>query len=368
MFVYLNDNRLNTIANDSFFDIKDAIVFLDLRNNILTTLPQALGQLSQLNTLKLQGNNVVHLDVFTMVNIGHTLLQLEISFGNITSWPVEFKYLRGLHQLTIAEVPLQFFPDNAFHGFEQSLSELIIVNSTEQKIPSAICHLRNLDRLSILNNKYLEEKQTPVVQPCVGNKTQVRNLFLVLNYFEQFPNLHDMFSSIVNMVLVGNMLHVMNPNTVQVIDMIQTIDFQSNLFVRIPAALNLYSSLRILILNDNLIQSVEDLDLYKLEKLEILSLDNNPLEYITNDAFKNNQLLNYISLSGTKLIRIPSALKQLPSLNYVYLESLQIECTCDMVDLKTWNVSQINFSKNSMCFMSNEELKDYIVNTLPSCL
>lgn len=367
IYMSLNDNQIHSIENDAFEGLEKNLTVLNLANNKLTSLPSALVKLASLQQLFVTGNPIAFLDAFVMVNIGHTLNFFAISLSKVLHWPTELKFLKTLQHLHIHDLPLQNIPVNAFHGFENTLQRLYVINSKLLKIPSSVCDLQSIIFLKFENNMFLDEVSSPVIQPCTVSKISAAHFVLSGNNLAKFPNVYDMFHDVYNLHFEENKLHIMNPDTLHNISGTYHIYLRGNYFKRIPSAINLFRDLTFLDMSNNSIESVEDNDIYLLEQLFQLDLSDNPIEFITFNAFKNNRNLFSLNLSNTKLNSIPGALMQLPNLRHVSLDGLNIECTCDLSNVKTWNISNINFEGNPQCYLSSERIEEYIKTVLPHC-
>ncbi|KAH3798804.1 hypothetical protein DPMN_152407 [Dreissena polymorpha] len=64
-------------------------------------------------------------------------------------------------------------------------------------------------------------------------------------------------------------------------------------------------------------------------------------------------------LSHTFLTTIPGMVTVLPSLQMLELNNTNIECSCDMVTLKSWNVSHIVM--DGECYQSNQRIQQYLM-------
>ncbi|KAH3724807.1 hypothetical protein DPMN_050634 [Dreissena polymorpha] len=132
----------------------------------------------------------------------------------------------------------------------------------------------------------------------------------------------------------------------------------ANQLRRIPSGLNMFKRLNDLDLNSNLIECVEDNDLIGLRSLTSINLAYNPIQFITNKAFQNNIQLMHVDLSRTFLTTVPVAVTMLPALKALRIEGNDIECTCELANLKSWNVSSIQI--DGLCYQTSERIEHFI--------
>ena len=101
------------------------------------------------------------------------------------------------------------------------------------------------------------------------------------------------------------------------------------------------NTLKHLYANDNKIKTIT---LFKFNgkdpadnSLDIVRLRNNPITYIATDAFKYLKRLSQLSLSRTRLTRLPLALADLTRSDQLNLNNIpDLECTCEESSLGAW--------------------------------
>ncbi|XP_060602373.1 leucine-rich repeat-containing G-protein coupled receptor 5-like [Ruditapes philippinarum] len=363
----LDGNKIKTIETNAFSGIENTTTSLHLQSNNLTTLPLAIGNLFKLRSLNILDNPLHSLDESVMSNIGRSLTSLSIDLNHFTEWPHELHFLRVLHSLSVTHIPFSHLDIHAFHGFEQTLNYLYVIESKLEKVPFAICYLSHLLSFEFSYNSNLEQNKSSILEPCSKKLTSVLILKLDSNNLHIFPDIFSLFPSLTSVSLYNNKLQYIENTKVPSNSKLTSFSLQLNHFERIPYALNKLKSLSTINILENHITTIETPDIAGLTSLTSLTIGYNPITYISPNAFNLNSYLRKISLEHTNLDHVPVAVTNLTSMRHFYLSGMPIDCTCDdMSYLKQWNVSNIvTFRAN--CSSSSETIKTYILNALQAC-
>ena len=362
--MYLGNNRISQVDINAFSGIGHAVTYLDLHNNNLTHIPLALSNLTGLETLHLQENPLITLDARVMIKLGRSLETLFISFDNFSTFPTELHFLNQLSTLKIYNIPFTRLNTNAFHGLESSLTSLTIVTTKLEKIPAAICHLIKLKELTVDDSPNLKQGSS-IFEECSHSMKSVTSLTLNSNHLKYFPKIFSLFPNLETLNLNNNYLQAIESDAIQCNASLKILYLASNNFVRIPASVNKLSNLTVLNIWNNKIQSVEDYDVFLLHQLSEIAVSNNPLSYVSPNAFKYNPLLTKVDFTNTELDHIPRAIIRLSKLSTFFMSGRPIACSCsEMSYLKSWNVTLI--STTPTC-STGESIKSYIMSILPYC-
>ena len=124
---------------------------LNLNGNQLTTLPEAIGQLTNLTTLNLNGNRLTTLPE----SIGQltNLATLELSNNQLTTLPESIGQLTNLTELNLNGNELSTLP--ASIGQLTNLTELYLGDNQRATLPESIGQLVKLSSLHLFGNKKL---------------------------------------------------------------------------------------------------------------------------------------------------------------------------------------------------------------------
>ena len=366
IIIYLYNNYINTIELHAFSGIANAVTYLDLRNNNLTHLPQALEELSSLNYLFLHGNPLLSLDSTIIASIGSTLNTLSISAGNFSRFPTQMNGLTKLSSLTINNIQLPLLHSTVFHSFENSLTSLEMSNSNFESIPAAVCRLRSLNSFTSNYSPNLSKYNASIFDECTHRMITVTSLTLMNNQLTVFPKLGTVFPNLRILDLRYNLLHLIESSSLMGLSALTTLYISNNQFNGIPSAINRARNLHTLYINSNQIDTVEDFDLLLLHNLTHIALNGNPLVYISPLVFSHAPLLSRVDLDYTKLGYIPPAILGLKRMQELNLRGKHIECSCNAMSyLKAWNVSTI--STISATCSSGEAVKTFLTTELPKC-
>ena len=363
--IYLYNNYINNIELHAFSGIENAVTYLDLSNNNLTHLPQALEELSSLNTLYLLSNPLLSLDSTIIASIGSSLNQLSISAGNFSRFPTQMNGLTKLSSLTIDNIQFPLLPSTVFHSFENSLTYLVMSNANFESVPATVCRLKSLNGITLNNSPNLSKYNASIFDKCTHRMTTVTSLTLQYNQLTVFPKLATVFPNLHILDLSNNLLNFIDSTSFISLSSLNNLYIASNHFTSIPSVINRARNLHTLYINNNQIDTVEDFDFQLLHKLTNIWIYNNPLVYLSPFAFTHSPLLTTVDLDSTMLGHIPRAILGLKHIHTLYLSGKPIKCSCNAMSyLKTWNVSTISISATCS---SGEAVKTFLTTELPKC-
>ncbi|XP_053391982.1 leucine-rich repeat-containing G-protein coupled receptor 4-like [Mercenaria mercenaria] len=366
--IKLLSNEISTIDRYAFSGIENVTYALDLQNNNLSSIPMAVYNLPALANLYMKGNPLNSLDVFTQSKITNTLKRLNFDLNEFSTWPNELRLLHNLKSLVVSNINFTHLSSEAFQGFEHSLTMLDMQYAANfETIPDAVCHLSNLQSLSLQFFTGLNENSTSIFDHCTKTLNKVNYLDMGYNKLTKFPDVFHIFPSLTSLHLYQNALEILESEKIPTNNVLSDINLSGNRFKRIPDALNKLQGLTSLDLSYNDISSVEDHDLIGLVHLGRLYLRYNPVKYISTHAFKNNNALTTVYLSGTSLKSIPAAVMSLKNLSYFDFRTTDpIPCTCEMSYLKGWNATAVrNFYGE--CAYFGVKIQSFIMSSLQQC-
>ena len=315
----ISSNEITSIDDTAFENIEEDVTELQLENNNLTSLPSALGNLRMLKSLSIYGNKIKYFDTYTLQKLGPSLVTLRVGVSDGGIWPKGFRYLFELADLTIRDAPTTSLPFDAFLGFEAKLNSLQIENTDLLMVPTALCNLKYLNALSFSNNSKLVDGKNifPMCRPAL---TSVRTVIVSYNSLTGFPVLLNSFPNVTTIRFTNNPdLKYIEESDITTDSILSNLDLSDNGFTQIPEALQRLVHLQRLDLSNNNIITLEDLSVRNMPGLVWISLDRNPLSYISDTAFKNMSSLQTLMLENVQMTVLPRAVLTLPSLNYISL-------------------------------------------------
>ncbi|XP_060606319.1 uncharacterized protein LOC132758648 [Ruditapes philippinarum] len=364
----LDTNAIFFIEQHAFDGIENSLTILQLQNNKLTSVPNAVGRLRNLDYLDVTNNPLKYLGISSLSGIGLSLKTLYIDMTPFAVWPTELVSLTSLQHLTISSIPFESMNSSDFRGFDNSLITLDIKEAPRlRNIPCALTNLPRLTSFYLEHSGRLGANGTSAIAVnCSRPSHSITTFTLENSNLTTFPDVLHNFPRTTSLNLLGNSLEFIEIEKISSANRLAKVDLASNNFRRIPSALNRMINLTELDLSKNLIISVEDVDLSGLSKLQTLSLADNPIRYISTHAFDNNKLLAELNLANTNLRMIPVSVTSLTHLADFDLTGVTITCSCDMAYLKNWNIKPIT-SLDGVCTNTNAALKNFLSTSLPLC-
>ena len=320
---------------------------LDLSNLALTEVPEAIGQLTQLEKLILGGwreefkNQLTGLpDAITNLT---QLQSLDLSYNQLTELPNEIANLTQLHYLILCDNYLAELPNeitiltnlqeldltgNRLTALPKCFGELIqlqilyLSDNRLTELPASISQLSNLKILGLTRNR-LTSCPEPLIQLC-----NIQELGLSENNFKSLPNWLSRLSQLRKLGLantrllevpewIGSLAELRDLYLGEEEGSIGRWGFSttrsSNRLISLPNSLCQLTKLETLNLEGNLIPDLPT-EFYKFEHLISINLDGNPLNSDLDAAYKQGiaSVMQYlkaravgeISLNEAKLILV----------------------------------------------------------------
>lgn len=361
ILIRLDNNRINSVDVDAFKGIPTNVsVDIYLNNNNLQTIPSALEKIGGLSSLYVQNNPLTNIDVLSIV--GPSLSVFSVSLSKFRSWPTQLQNLTRVVHLTLDQIPFKNIDSNALKSVD-SLTSLTISNSKLEQVPDAICLMKDMQLFYFNGNKNLNQTKQLLV-PCSGYALNyVSFVDLSDNDLVTFPNVFDVFPSVKRLQLIDNDIHYIDADMLPHSTMVERLYMAGNRLKRIPGEITKLSGLRQLYLSHNDISTIEECDMAGLRFLELLDLNNNPIEYVSKSALKDAHILNRVELGGTNLRTIPEAFSSLAKISYLNVTGSPIECDCSLKSLR----SVLPLDVQGTCASSSQTINDFIASSLSVC-
>ena len=339
--INLNDNKITQIDRTAFKGIQTTVTKINLQKNLSTHLPQALSTLDTIQELNVQGNPLTRLDGIVMGSFDQTLSSLSFSADHFAVFPTELSLLQNLTVLTVSELPFQ----SIAQGLGPHLSNLNINHSNLTHIPDAVCNMNNWTHLSITFSPNINSNNS-LFNHCLHYVDSVSTLSLSNNQLASVPDISAWFPHVTCLNLSRNNLQNLSLGYFSIKNL-PDLDLSQNLFINIPRALRNNTKLRLEYLNmaNNNMSSIYEPDLQSLHSLKILELNNNPINYISPNAFKDIPWLEKIGLKNTKWFKIPTAVMKIQQQLYVVdFTGSPINCSCsNMSHIRPCSISLLSF-------------------------
>jgi internalin A len=229
---------------------KRGAAILNLAGEGIFELPEEIGQLTNLQALKLQDNQLTSLpdSIAKLIN----LERLDLGGNNLTSLPKAIGRLTNLRMLSITGNQFAELPESIAQL--KKLEELYGYSNQFAELPEPVIHLKKLKKLSFFNN------QLTSLPDSIAQLTDLEGLYLYNNQLTSLPDSIAQLTKLQTLRLDRNQLRVL-PEWIAQLTNLRLLDFSNNTLVWLPKQLAM------------------------LAKLETLKLDNNPLHPALQSAY-----------------------------------------------------------------------------------
>ena len=357
----------SNIGPEAFRGLETVISCLDLSNNKLISFPTAIINLTHLKELYLESNQITTVNMQVLASIGHVLERLSISLGHVDTWPSAFHHLTALKYLKLTDYH-GIFPTDAFDGFLGTLEQIVFHRSNLVNVPVPLCKLKRLIVLNITGNPNFVGRS---IVHCNPSQYTVRSVMFSGDNNEYFPDLFYSFPRLSDIYINSSNISFIDDSLIAGSQYLTRLTISHSQLSTIPSAINKFTALVFLDLHSNVIRQVERYTLgfitssVKLQHLIRIDLSDNPIVFISNDAFYNLNALLSLDLRGTRLIHIPQVIQGLAALTSLDLGNSRIFCDCNQPWLKSWAAST-NVSVDGKCD-SGDPIRNFLANDLPHC-
>ncbi|XP_076095902.1 uncharacterized protein LOC143066927 [Mytilus galloprovincialis] len=375
----LDHNRLRTLPNGTFQGVASDIKNIDLSNNELLTLPDALAALDHLISLNVsnnyRGSSDINLPNNVMRALGDTLE--EFTFGSIkqTDWPRTLNHFQNLHRLEITSLHpnLIILPPTGFHGFETTLVELSIHDTNLLTVPIGISKLRNLLTLNYDNNRNTGDSGILLQSFPTSSNSKLSTLSLKGDSLTIFPLVLKYLQKLTKFSIDNNPLDFLSETSVEGLHTLRELTIRNCSLERIPAALATIAALGSIDFSFNAIETVEKRDLQGFTNIQKLTLSNMPLKYISRDSLAPLHSLQVLELNNTALTEVPLAINFTDNLKNVSIGHNRIDCMCENMVWLFHKAVECNptgvhgFQVIGECDTIHATVEEYLTNFVQRC-
>ncbi|XP_071800263.1 leucine-rich repeat-containing protein 40-like [Asterias amurensis] len=262
-------NKLQEISND--IQQLPALTVLDVHDNVLTSLPPAIGELLNLQRLNVSHNKLTSLPT-EIFKLRH-LLTLHAEFNDLTAVDEGIGEYIHLEDLNLSHNKLTTLPYTI-----GQLGKLKTMNISENQItllPSTMGLLKAVRILEASNNKL------PEIPTEVGDMKSLEQLYLQHNVLTALPLLRACIS-LKELHAGNNRIVVLSPDHLEHLTTVNVMSMRDNKLNEIPDEIINVRSLQRLDLTNNNISSLPN-KLGTLTSLKSLVLEGNPMRGIRRD-------------------------------------------------------------------------------------
>ena len=286
------------------------------------------------------------IDSAAFAGIEDKLTHLNLRNNSLTNIPVAIGTLRVLLSLDLRQNPIMSLDAHVMTKLSPSLHSFALSMCNFSIFPSELKLLTNLTELT------LEEIRFPTIDRHAfsGQKQSLVSLEIRESILKDLPK------------AICDLAKLKRPQ-IQYNNMTTLNNFSRECSLTSVTNINLWH---------NTITGINDDDFSGFINTEFLSLSNNPISYISNDAFKHNVNLTTIYLSSTHLHILPVTITILPNIQTVSLHDTLINCSCaTMSGFKSWGqnilVHKPHLLSGASCDQLNMKVEEYIFKQLANC-
>ncbi len=295
---------------------------LDLQNLELTDVPELIGQLTNLKKLVLGGdfwrdarNRLKELpDAIAQLT---QLESLDLSFNQLTELPEAIGALTQLRTLNLSGNQLTELPD-AIAALTQ-LQSLNLYDNQLTELPEAIAALTQLKTLDLSHN------QLTALPDAIAQLTQLQSLNLYRNQLMELPDAIAALTQLQSLTLHDNQLTEL-PEAIAALTQLRTLNLSGNQLTELSDAIAALTQLQELGLHFNGLTTLPE-SVEKLKKLTKLSISKNKFTHFPVVVTRLLQLKEFYT-SGNDIELIPDSIGNLTQLEKLHLGGAAI----------SWNV------------------------------
>jgi Leucine-rich repeat (LRR) protein len=322
--------------------------------NRLKTLPEAIAQLTQLETLSVANNQLT--EIPTWVAQLPNLTELSISSNPVNSVPEWMRKLKKLTALDLAECQLTKVPE--WITELSNLKELYLWSNQITEIPEEISQLQNLTKISFSFNQITEIPETIAqlqnltylgigsnhlnsVPEWIRKLTKLTVLSIAKCQLAKVPDWIIELSNLQELYLWSNQITEI-PETIAQLQDLSSLYLRSNQITEIPETITQLQNLKELDLGSNQITEIPEA-IAQLQNLTNLHLSSNRITEIPEEI-SQLQNLTKISFSFNQITEIPEEISQLQNLTYLGIGSNHLNSVPEWIR-KLTKLTVLNIAK-----------------------
>ncbi|XP_073988034.1 chaoptin-like isoform X2 [Rhodnius prolixus] len=325
--VYLSQNRLKSISEETFAGVENTLEYLDIGGNQLQIVPKALTRLKKLKYLYIPSNNISRIDNETFDNFSSTLSALSLSDNLLESIPYEsLAACRKLSHLNLGYNHIMQITEEDFYGLE-SLDTLLLMNNRIVELPAnTFRHTPKLRELSLSFNKI----SAIDMEAFVDVEESLESLEMSFGlYQEEFPEVYlKPLKSLVWLALDNNNLRSIAQSSLYSFKNLQYLNLDGNRLAHIPAGVflpSVHRELRDIRISYNHLLSVNPHTFAYLPELQSIVLSGNQIRALKTNAFRSLPSKLSIILSDNKIKTIsPRTFNDISTLVRLDLQSNEL--------------------------------------------
>lgn len=351
--IYLQHNKINTIEENSFLNLKN-LEILDLRfNKIEFIFKNSFGNLSNLKYLGLSFNKIFNIENDCFLNLNSLkYLDIDLEYNLIEN--INNRSFLGMNakSLKLNRNKVNILQANSFGNIIS-----LYLSNMKIKILQIDC-FKGMKNLEILKIDY---NQISVLKNEIFNSLgSIKSLILSFNIISSIENFTFKYlDTLEKLELNNNFISNIEFGTFNGLKSLTKLNLGNNLIKKLKSNtfVNL-GYLETLNLSFNLISHIEPNSFINMSNIKYLDLSSNKLDEIRNFYFLNLKNLEYLNLSDNKLFYIEfnsfNSLSLLTlDLTKNYLNKLEINYTLTLRKLEIENNRLLTLGKNFSAYFPN---------------
>ena len=303
---------------------------LSLINNQLAQLPPEIVQLSNLTGLYLRNNQLKQLSP-EIVQLSN-LVTLDLRSNQLTQLSPKIVVLTKLTELSLDGNQLTQLPPEI--AALTNLTKLSLSDNQLTQLPPEIAALTNLTELSLSGNQLTQ------LPSEIATLTKLATLDLRSNQLTQLPTEIAALTKLATLDLRSNQLTQL-PTEIAALTKLATLDLRSNQLTQLPAEIGQLSNLTELSLSNNQLTQLPA-EIGQLSNLTTLDLRSNQLTKLPAEIGQLSNLTTLV-LKDNQLTRLPAEIGQLSNLTTLVLKNNQLPIPLEILEKHDAPTTIVNF-------------------------
>ncbi|XP_076162474.1 uncharacterized protein LOC143144199 isoform X2 [Ptiloglossa arizonensis] len=321
--IHLSSNSIKDIDEDAFRGLEDSLIYLNLENNDLPSVPRAVTRLRKLSYLYLANNDIRNISGEAFQEFAENLRALSLATNSLDAVPVAtlLRCQRLLH-LNLGYNKISHVQPGDFEWAED-LEILLLRNNELTKLNGET--FKGAGRLKELSLSF--NHLTELDDDCfIGIETSLDILELSFAFTtDVFPQkaLRPL-SNLRWLVLDNNNFQTIESTAFYSFQRLRYINLESNRLHYLPDRIFLSSvhpELNDVKLGYNFLEAIPEFSFHNLTKLRSLDLTGNRITVLSSESIVGCPQLVTLSLAYNRIFRMEkNAFYGLPSLRFLHLE------------------------------------------------
>ena len=336
------------------------LINLNVSFTQITELPETIGILASLASLDIGSTQITEFP--EIIGKLTSLKHLDISSTEITELPESIGQLTSLTSLNIHDTDITELPETI--NKLVSLTNLDISDTDITELPETIGNLTSLMSLDIGGTDIIELPET------IGNLTSLMNLDIGGTDITELPETIGNFSILTNLNIRGTDIAEL-PKSIGNFFILTSLDIRGTKITELPETISNLTSLTWLNIGRTKITEFPE-SIGKLSSLTNLDISDTDITELP-ETISNLTSLAWLNISGTKITKLPKTIGNLTSLTWLSIGDTKItklpETIGNLTSLTWLDISGTKITKLPMTIYSlplkNLDLSNLALETLP---